>query len=89
MKLFNPLLIDNKSNKFSWNNIEKMFGGDLKNSMSEHIHQGKVLLQTYHNLCGYHTYYNMRNTIESLITDDPVDKVYYHLRNKDKIKNWH
>ena len=30
----------------------------------------------------------MRNTIESLITDDPLDKVYYHLRNNIRSEFW-
>lgn len=30
----------------------------------------------------------MRNTIESLVTDSPIDKVYYHLRNNIRSEFW-
>lgn len=72
----------------SWDNIEHLFGGNFKNTLTKHIRHGKVLLQVHPCLCGFHTYFNMRNTIESLVTDDPLDKVYYHLRTNIRTEFW-
>mmetsp|Transcript_10821 Transcript_10821/g.12177 ORF Transcript_10821/g.12177 Transcript_10821/m.12177 type:complete len:142 (+) Transcript_10821:18-443(+) len=35
---------------YSWESIEKLFGGNFKNTMTKQIKQGKVLLQTHPNL---------------------------------------
>ena len=75
-------------NPLSWRSIENLFGGGFKNSLTNQICHGKVLLQTYFSLCGYHTYFNLKNTIESLVSDDPIDKVYYHLRTQIRGEFW-
>lgn len=73
---------------YSWVNIENLFGGGFANSCTNQILHGKVLLQTYFSLCGYHTYFNLKNTIESLVAEDPVDKMYYHLRTRIRGEFW-
>lgn len=80
--------VNSSRDPLSWDNIESLFNEPIQNTLTKHIRHGKVLLQTSPFLCGYHTYFSMKNTIESLLTDNPKDKIYYHLRNNLRSEFW-
>jgi hypothetical protein len=80
--------IKEDADPLAWRNIESLFDEPFKNSLTEHTQHGKVLLQTNPCICGYHTYFSMKNTIESLLTDNPTEKLYFHLRNKLRHEFW-